>query len=57
MHDLLLRVLSLRYSSWSIRAWLALTQAGASFSVETAAFEDLAAQGVDTGPVRAEGAA
>ncbi len=50
VHDLLLRVLSLRYSSWSIRAWLALTEAGASFSVETVEIEDLAAQGVDTGP-------
>ena len=48
--DLLLRVLSLRYSSWSIRPWLALTEAGAPFSVETIEIEDLAAQGVDTGP-------
>ena len=48
--DLLLRVLSLRYSSWSIRPWLALTEAGAPFSVETIEIEDLAAQGVDTSP-------
>jgi glutathione S-transferase len=50
MPDLLLRVLSLRYSSWSIRPWLALTEAGASFSFETVEIEDLAAQGVGTGP-------
>jgi glutathione S-transferase len=48
--DLLLRVLSLRYSSWSIRPWLALTEAGAPLSVETVEIEGLAAQGVDTGP-------
>lgn len=50
MPSLLLRVLSLRYSSWSIRPWLVLTTAGAHFSVETVAIDDLAAQGVDTGP-------
>ena len=49
MPELLLRVLSLRYSSWSIRPWLVLTTAGARFSVETVEIEDLAAQGVDTG--------
>jgi glutathione S-transferase len=45
-----LRVLSLRYSSWSIRPWLALTEASAPFSTETVDIEDLAAQGIDTGP-------
>jgi glutathione S-transferase len=50
VHELQLRVLSLRYSSWSIRPWLALTEAGASLNVETVELEDLAAQGVDTGP-------
>ena len=30
-----LTVLNLRYSSWSIRAWLALTHAGAPFSTKT----------------------
>ena len=50
MPSLLLRVLSLRYSSWSTRPWLALTAAGAPFSFETVEIEDLAAQGVDTGP-------
>jgi glutathione S-transferase len=49
MPDLLLRVLSLRYSSWSIRPWLVLTTAGAPFSVDTVEIEDLGAQGVDTG--------
>jgi glutathione S-transferase len=50
MPDLLLRVLSLRYSSWSIRPWLALTAAGVPFSFETVELEDLAPQGVDCGP-------
>ena len=49
MPDLLLRVLSLRYPSWSIRPWLVLTTAGVPFSVETVEIEDLTAQGVDTG--------
>jgi len=35
MPRLKLTVLSLRYSSWSMRPWLALTHAGATFSVET----------------------
>lgn len=39
MPTLKLTVLSLRYSSWSMRPWLALTAAGAKFSVETAALE------------------
>jgi glutathione S-transferase len=33
--ELRLIVLSLRYSSWSMRPWLALTHAGARFSTET----------------------
>ena len=41
MPNLTLHVLSLRYSSWSIRPWLALTAAGAPFAVETAEVEDL----------------
>ena len=32
-----LTVLSLRYSSWSMRPWLALTHAGARFDAETVA--------------------
>jgi glutathione S-transferase len=39
MHDLELRVLSLRYSSWSMRAWLALTHAGADFRTTTVDFD------------------
>jgi glutathione S-transferase len=35
MHDLRLHVVSLRYSSWSMRAWLALRHAGADFVMET----------------------
>jgi glutathione S-transferase len=35
MQPLELVVLSLRYSSWSIRPWLALTHAGAEFRVRT----------------------
>ena len=42
MAHLQLTVLSLRYSSWSMRAWLALTQAGADFETETAEIEDFA---------------
>ncbi len=37
MSNLKLTVLSLRYSSWSMRPWLALTQAGARFETETVA--------------------
>jgi glutathione S-transferase len=39
--DLTLHVLSLRYSSWSIRPWLALAAADAPFAVETIELEDL----------------
>lgn len=35
MPTLRLFVLSLRYSSWSMRPWLALTHAGAVFETET----------------------
>jgi glutathione S-transferase len=35
MPRLKLTVLSLRYSSWSMRPWLALTHAGATFTTET----------------------
>ena len=35
MATLELTVLSLRYSSWSIRPWLALTHAGAPFTTRT----------------------
>lgn len=39
MPALRLVVISLRYSSWSMRPWLALTHAGASFTTETAEIE------------------
>lgn len=39
MAELKLTVLSLRYSSWSMRPWLALTHAGAEFETETVAFD------------------
>jgi glutathione S-transferase len=39
MADLKLTVLSLRYSSWSMRPWLALTHAGADFETETVELE------------------
>jgi glutathione S-transferase len=35
MSKLTLTVLSLRYSSWSMRPWLALTHAGVKFETET----------------------
>lgn len=35
MSTLRLRVISLRYSSWSMRPWLVLTHAGAEFTTET----------------------
>lgn len=40
MENLELVVLSLRYSSWSIRAWLALTHAGIPFTTRTVALSD-----------------
>jgi glutathione S-transferase len=52
--DLSLHVLSLRYSSWSIRPWLALTAAGAAFSVETIEINDMKAPGTNGGPALAE---
>lgn len=39
MPDLKLTVLSLRYSSWSMRAWLTLTHAGADFDTDTVVLE------------------
>ena len=41
-----LTVLSLRYSSWSMRAWLTLTHAGATFETETVALAHM--QGTPT---------
>ena len=45
MPHLKLTVLSLRYSSWSMRAWLALTHAGAQFDLETVELPHLRRQG------------
>ncbi len=39
MAELKLTVLSLRYSSWSMRPWLVLTHAGAGFDCQTAVLE------------------
>lgn len=39
MPDLRLSVLSLRYSSWSMRPWLVLTHVGAKFETQTAEVE------------------
>jgi glutathione S-transferase len=44
MRDLKLVVLSLRYSSWSIRPWLALRHANAAFRIETAELPSLKRQ-------------
>jgi glutathione S-transferase len=48
MPQLKLIVLSLRYSSWSMRPWLALTQAGAAFITETVALPHMMHGGVST---------
>ena len=48
MSQLKLNVLSLRYSSWSMRAWLALSHAGADFSIETVELPNLRKQAMDT---------
>ena len=45
-----LYVLSLRYSSWSMRPWLALTAAGAAFETVTSVIDDLSPQGQGEGP-------
>jgi glutathione S-transferase len=50
MRHLRLHVLSLRYSSWSIRPWLALTAAHAPFETETIEIEGLGVQTTKKGP-------
>ena len=47
MPHLKLTVLSLRYSSWSMRPWLALTHAGATFDTETVELAHMQKQGVE----------
>jgi len=49
MPELELTVLSLRYSSWSIRPWLALHAAGARFETRTADVPDLGVQTLGPG--------
>ncbi|MGE0625970.1 MAG: glutathione S-transferase C-terminal domain-containing protein [Pseudomonadales bacterium] len=44
MTDLNLTVLSLRYSSWSMRPWLALTHAGARFDTTTVELPEMQRQ-------------
>ncbi|HEU4619291.1 MAG TPA: glutathione S-transferase C-terminal domain-containing protein [Gammaproteobacteria bacterium] len=44
MPKLRLTVLSLRYSSWSMRPWLALTHAGAEFVTDTVELPDMGRQ-------------
>lgn len=44
MSELELSVVSLRYSSWSMRAWLALRHAGVCFITRTAELPDMQAQ-------------
>ena len=48
MANLKLTVLSLRYSSWSMRAWLAFTHAGAEFELDTVALPHMQKQTEDT---------
>jgi glutathione S-transferase len=48
MAKLELTVLSLRYSSWSMRAWLALRHAGASFETTTVTLPHMARQSETT---------
>jgi len=48
MAKLTLTVLSLRYSSWSMRPWLALTHAGARFDTETVALPHMQGQAEQT---------
>lgn len=48
MSQLELTVLSLRYSSWSMRAWLTLTHAGAAFTSQTVALAHMHKQGEST---------
>ncbi len=50
MQPLRLIALSLRYSSWSIRPWLALSHANADFETEVVELPDLGLQGKSDGP-------
>jgi glutathione S-transferase len=48
MSKLTLTVLSLRYSSWSMRPWLALTHAGVAFETDTVELPDMQRAGETT---------
>ena len=52
MDSLKLVVLSLRYSSWSMRPWLALTHVGAAFELSTVELPDLARRGATGAPLQ-----
>jgi glutathione S-transferase len=52
MSKLELTVLSLRYSSWSMRAWLALKHAGAPFETRTVALPHMARESETTSLVQ-----
>ena len=54
LSDPTLHVLSLRYSSWSIRPWLALTAAEVPFLFETIELEDMGVQTNATGAALVE---
>jgi len=54
MPELGLSVLSLRYSSWSIRSWLVLRAAGADFKLDTVEIPDLGVQSAATGQALAD---
>ena len=47
MSKLTLTVLSLRYSSWSMRPWLALYHTGVPFDTETVSLPHMARQAED----------
>lgn len=52
MDSLKLVVLSLRYSSWSMRPWLALTHAGAAFELSMVELPDLVRRGANGAPLQ-----
>ena len=52
MPELKLVVLSLRYSSWSIRPWLALTHARARFNLQTVELPELERRGAPGAPLQ-----
>lgn len=54
MPELQLNVLSLRYSSWSMRAWLALQHAGARFSTKTVELPEMTRQASAAGELEGD---